>query len=264
MEDNTSNIFPGLDQDTLNALMSSEKNWNTDFKGNGPGAVAQKALKVVDFTAKLPNLVTYVVSYVTGIVTTYMANSTADMLSIDPSQIVTNAAAKLPSFIKSPAEILGELTKDAEDIAKELENKGDTNLMENLNKSINDQVGKFTNKINDNLSGVDKTIEDIGKYAYMGPSWIKNKIDLESKRIIENCSKQISSVRDSVKSNVQGQIDSLAEGLAKRQAEEINQKTHDAVKAPIDKANKEKAKATSKAKTAITNAKLKIMALIGG
>lgn len=263
MED-SSNIFPGLDQDTQNALIASEKNWNSDFKGDGPGVVVQKALNTVDFTAKLPIFVTYVVSYVTEIVTSYMATATADMLSIDTSQIISNAAKKLPNFIKGPAEVMGELLKDSEDTNAELQKKNEENLVNNLNKEIGNQVSKLTNGIDVNLGKVGETIENIGQYAYMGPVWFKSKIDLETKKIIENCCKQIASVRDSVKNDTQKQIDTLAEGLAQKKADQANQKTQESAKNTINDANKKKAQAMTMAKTAITNVKLKLMALIGG
>ena len=255
-----SNLFPGLDADTMSALIASEKNWNTDFKGNG----LQKAAVVVDFTSKLPVFATYVATYVTNIVTSYLAQATVDMLSIDASQIISNAAAKLPNFIKDHGEIMGELLKDAEDITKELVKKGDTNFVNNLNNVIGEEVSKLTGDINVNLDGVKGVIEDIGKYTYMGPAWVKSKVDLESKKMIENCCKQIASVRDTVKTNAQKQIDSLAEGIAKKQAEQANAKVKDATKAQMDEVNKAKAQAMNKAKTAITNAKLKLMAMIGG
>lgn len=258
------NLFPGLDANTTAALVASEKNWNTDFKGAGIGGAVQNVGATVDFTANAPALATYVLSYVTNIVTSYLTQATVDMLSIDASQIATNAAKKMPSFIKSPGEIMGELLKDAEDIMEELNKQGDLNVVNSLNNMVGDQVGKLTNKINDKLSYVNDTIGDISKYAYMGPAWMKSKIDLATKKIIESSCKEIGKTRDSVKQNVQDQIDTMAEGMAEKMADDANTKVKEQSKEKIDKANKEKAKATTKAKTAITNAKLKLMALIGG
>lgn len=262
MED-TTNMFPGLDQDTMNALMASEKNWNTDFKG-GIGGTAQSVTAAVDFTAQLPNLITYVTSYITESVTSYLTNAIADMLSIDPSQIISNAGQKIPNFIKGPGEIMGELLKDAEDISEELSKQGDLKLVDNINKAINDKVGDITNKINDKLSYVSGAIESIGKYAYMGPNWVKSKIDIETKKVSESCFKGIASIRDNTKKHVQEQIDKLSEGIAQKQAEIMNQQIQEKTKEQLDEVNKKKAEAMTKAKTAITNAKLKIMALIGG
>ena len=255
-----SNLFPGLDADTMSALIASEKNWNTDFKGNG----LQKAAVVVDFTSKLPVFATYVATYVTNIVTSYLAQATVDMLSIDASQIAANAGKLMPNFIKSPGEIMGELLQDAEDIMEQINKNNNLNIVNNLNNMVGDQVSNLTNKIGEQMSKVQSTIEDIGKYAYMGPAWVKSKTDLATKKIIESSCKEIGKVRDNVKQNTQEQIDKLSEGMAEKMADDTNTKVQEATKAQLDEANKAKAQATNKAKTAITNAKLKLMAMIGG
>ena len=255
-----SNLFPGLDADTMSALIASEKNWNSDFKGGGIQGVAA----AVDFTSKLPIFTTYVTSYVTNIVTSYLAQSTADMLSIDASQIAANAGKMVPKFIKDPGEIMGELLQDAEDIMAQINKANNLNIVNNLNSMVGDQVSKLTDKIGEQMDKVQGTIEDIGKYAYMGPVWIKSKVDLATKKIIESSCKEIGKVRDNVKKNTQEQIDKLAEGMAEKIADDTNTKVQETTKAQLDEANKAKAQALNKAKTAITNAKLQLMALMGG
>ena len=258
------NLFPGLDANTTAALVASEKNWNTDFKGAGIGGMVQNVGATVDFAANAPAFATYVVSYVTNIVTSYLTQATVDMLSIDASQIAANAGKMVPNFIKSPGEIMGELLKNSEDIMEEVNQQLELKEVDSINNAISGQVSKITNKINDKLSYVNGTIADISKYAYMGPAWIKNKVDIATKKIIESSCKEIGKTRDSVKQNVQDQIDSLSETMAKKIADKTNTKTQEQSKEQIDKMNKKKAEAMTKAKTAITNAKLKLMALIGG
>ena len=259
-----SNLFPGLDANTTAALVASEKNWNTDFKGAGIGGMVQNVGAAMDFTANAPAFATYVVSYVTNIVTSYLTQATVDMLSIDASQIAANAGKMIPDFIKDPGEIMGELLKNSEDVMDEVNKQLELKEMDAINGAINNQVGKLTNKINDKLSKVNGIITDISKYTYMGPSWIKNKVDIATKKIVDSSCKEISKIRDNTKQNIQEQIDSFAKTKAKKIADETNAKVQEQYKENIDKANKEKAKAMTKAKTAITNAKLKLMALIGG
>ena len=255
-----SNLFPGLDADTMSALIASEKNWNSDFKGNS----MQKAAAAIDFTSKLPIFVTYVTTYVTNIVASCLAQATVDMLSIDASQIAANAGKMMSNFVKGPGDIMGELLTNAEDIAEALDKKMDSQVIDNISNMVNEQVGKLTEKINGQLDKVKGTVEDIGKYTYMGPLWVKTKVDLASKKIIETSCKEIETMKNSVKSNAQAKIDIAAEKMAKRLADDINSKTQEATKAQLDEANKAKAQAMNKAKTAITNAKLKLMAMIGG
>jgi len=255
-----SNLFPGLDADTTSALMASEKDWNSDFKGNG----VQKIGVAIDFTSKLPIFTSYVTSYITNIVTTYLSQATADMLSIDASQIITNAGKMMPTFVKDSGEIMGELLKNVEDIIEEIDKNNKLDVVSNLNNKVNEQISQLTNKISENMGSIQNIIEDVGKYAYMGPAWIKNKIDLSTKRIIESSFKEIGKTRDNTKKNIQDQIDKISENMAQKMAAEENEKIKKMTKEKFDEANKKKAEAMTKAKTAITNAKLKIMALIGG
>ena len=261
---NNNDLFPGLDPNTTAALIASEKNWNTDFKGAGVGGMAQNVAATVDFTANIPIFTTYVLSYVTTIVTSYLAQATVDMLSIDASQIAANAGKMVPNFIKTPGEIMGELLKNSEDIMDEKNKELEKQEADSINNVISGQVSKITNKINEKLEGVQDTIADISKYAYMGPSWVKNQVDLATKKIIESSCKEIGKTRDNTKQNIQDQIDSLAESMAKKIADKTNIQTQEQSKEQIDQMNKKKAEAMTKAKTAITNAKLKLMALIGG
>ncbi len=259
-----SNLFPGLDANTTAALIASEKNWNTDFKGAGVSGMAQNVTAAVDFAASAPAFATYVTSYVTNIVMSYLTKATVEMLSIDASQITSKASSLIPNYIISPAKIMSELMKNSESSMDELNQQLEINEISVINKAIGNQVSKITNKINDKLSYVNNTISDISKYAYMGPTWIKSKVDLASKKIIESSCKEIGKVRDNTKQNIQDQIDSLANTLAKKIADKTNVKVQEQAKSKMDEANKKKAEAMTKAKTAITNAKLKLMALIGG
>ena len=271
MEDtvqSSSNLFPGLDAETMSALNAAEKNWNKEFKDGTlkqglPGA-AQNLAVATDFTAHAPQLITYVVSYVTESVTSYLASSISEMMSIDLGQIPAIAAASMPTFLVSAGTIMQELLTPKENIIEELTKAAEANVVDKLNEKIGDQVGKLQGSIQGKLDKVGDTIASIVNYASMGPLWVKSKIDLETKKIIESCYKEIGEKRDSLKSNMQESINTLGERMAQKMADKTNTDLQAATKAKLDEINKKKEEAATKAKTAITNAKLKLMALVGG
>ena len=266
MED-TSNIFPGLDTDTLNALNASEKNWNNSFKNSGKTALGNTtdALgKNIDFASKAPQFVTYVVNYVTTSVTTYLTDAVTDMMSINPGDIMSYASAMMPKFIIQPGQIMQELLKSKESIMDEMSENMLQDTIGNLNNKLNTQVSKVTGSINEKLTYVSDKIDSITKHAEMGPAWIKEKTDVETKKILDTCFKEIGKSRDNVKKNVQDIINNIGEQMGKQMADKINNGVQEGLKEKIDKMNIEKQKATTKAKTAITNAKLQLMALMGG
>jgi hypothetical protein len=273
MED-TSNIFPGLDTDTLNTLKASEKNWNTSFKNSGTKTLAsgKNALasatsalgKNIDFAAKAPQFITYVANYVTTSVMSYLTESITDMLSINPGNIMSYATQMMPNFIVQPGQIMQELLKAKESIDEEMGQKMLQDGISRLNKEINTQVSKITGSINEKLSYVTSKISSIAQHAEMGPAWVKEKTDVETKKILDTCFNEIGKVRDTTKRNIQDTINNYGVGLGQQLADKINKKVKEQSKEQLDKINIQKQKALNKAKTAITNAKLKLMALIGG
>ena len=273
MED-TSNIFPGLDTDTLNTLKASEKNWNTSFKnsgktalGNATGALGNAAGalgKNIDFVAKAPQFTTYVVNYVTTSVMSYLSESITDMLSINPGDIMSYASSMMPNFIIQPGQIMQELLKSKESIMDEMSDNMLQDTMGKLTNKLNTQVAKVTGSINEKLEKVNDKINSIAEHAEMGPAWVKEKTDVETKKILDTCFNEIGKVRNNVKKNIQDVINNIGEQIGKKMADKINNGVQEGLKEKIDKMNIEKQKATTKAKTAITNAKLKLMALMGG
>ena len=266
MED-TSNIFPGLDTDTLNTLKASEKNWNTSFKnsgktalGNATGALA----KNVDFASKAPQFATYVANYVMTSVTSYLTESITDMLSINPGNIMSYATQMMPNFIIQPGQIMQELLKAKESIDEDMGQKMLQDGIGRLNKEMNTQVSKITGSITEKLGKVNDKIMSIAEHAEMGPAWIKEKTDVETKKILDTCFNEIGKVRDTTKRNIQDTINNYGVGLGQQLADKVNKKVKEQSKEQLDKVNIQKQKALNKAKTAITNAKLKLMALMGG
>ena len=266
MED-TSNIFPGLDTDTLNTLKASEKNWNTSFKNSGKTALgnATSALvKNVDFASKAPQFATYVANYVMTSVTSYLTESITDMLSINPGNIMSYATQMMPNFIIQPGQIMQELLKAKESIDEDMGQKMLQDGIGRLNKEMNTQVSKITGSITEKLGKVNDKIMSITKHAEMGPAWVKEKTDVETKKILDTCFNEIGKVRDTTKRNIQDTINNYGVGLGQQLADKINKKVKEQSKEQLDKINIQKQKALNKAKTAITNAKLKLMALLGG
>jgi len=268
MEDLTgSNIFPGLDSETFNALKASEKNWNTSFKNSGKTALAGTAsalVKNVDFAAKAPQFATYVANYVTTSVMSYLTESITDMLSINPGNIMSYATQMMPNFIIQPGQIMQELLKTKESIDDDIGQEMLKNNIDRINKEVQGKIAKLSGGINEKLSYVTSKISSITQHAEMGPAWIKEKTDVETKKILDTCFNEIGKVRDTTKRNIQDTINNYGVGLGQQLADKINKQVKKKSKEQLDEINIQKQKALNKAKTAITNAKLKLMALIGG
>lgn len=260
-----SNLFPGLDATTMSALVASEKNWNSDFLNGSSNisGMAQNVTAAVDFAANAPAFATYIVSYITGIVGNHLAEATVDMLSIDASQIIGNATEKVAKYIKTPQEILGSLLKNDEDIFNDLKSQANLAIVNNLNKTINENVGKLTKSINKQLSYIQPVINSISKYAYMGPHWVKSNVDVATNKIITFACQEIDRVKNNVKKIAQQQIDKLSDNIASQTADELNIKLQQTYKDQMDKLKKEKTKALLKAKTAATNALFDLIGIMG-
>lgn len=279
----SSNIFPGLDNETMNALYAAEKNWNSEFKNgtlkqglpttpgeaasgmlNATAAAANNVAGAVDFTVHMPQFTTYVVTYVTTSITSYLADAIVDMMSIDLGRIPAYAATIMPNFLIGAGQIMQELLKTKESIMEDATKAAEQAVVDGINQKIGDNVTKLTDSVQEKLGKVQGTIQAVAYYAAMGPMWVKNKTDVETKKILETCFKEIGEKRDTVKQNVQGVVDNLGVKMAEKMAAKVNQKIKETTKESLDKINIQKQKALNKAKTAITNAKLKLMALIGG
>ena len=218
----------------------------------------------VDFTAHMPQFTTYVVTYVTTSITSYLADAIVDMMSIDLGRIPAYAATIMPNFLIDAGQIMQELLKTKESIMEDATKAAEQAVVDGINQKIGDNVTKLTDSVQEKLGKVQGTIQSVTYYAAMGPMWVKNKTDVETKKILETCFKEIGEKRDTVKQNVQGVVDNLGVKMAEKMAAKVNQQIKETTKESLDKINIQKQKGLNKAKTAITNAKLKLMALIGG
>jgi len=264
----SNNIFPGLDNETISAMQSVQQNWNDDFQnGNSTdlGGVAvgiSNSLQLID-SIITPKLISYTTSYITYILTSYLQESTVEMLSFDASEIISYSAYVTPKFLLTTGAIMNELLKPKEDISEEQIKKADDENNKAINDAISKGVEQVSTKVSEQLEKINPTIKEIAKYSQMGPVWIKSKMDVAIKKIIEPGIKAITVGKNAVNKQKEDMIKSLGQKMGERLAEDTNEGVKKTLKEKIDKQNKEKQKSIAKAKTNVINAKLKIMALVG-
>ena len=281
-------IMAGLDYDTVNAMKAAEKNWNNDFmsaggenngkwqkyedqnEDNSTGENLQLIAQGITNSAQLinniitPNLTTYVSSYVSEVVMTYMSEAMVSMLSFDGSMIISKAMSIMPDYLLTAGAIMNELLKSNESMTDELINNTLNDLTSTINKVIGDKVKVVTDEINEKLAGINDEIGSIAFYATQGPAFVQQKIDLAIKKTVETCFKGIATARDAVNTEKEKIIDSIATKKAEELANKTNDQIRQQTKDKLDQINQKKKDAMNKAKTVIINAKLKLMALIGG
>ena len=302
MEDYGNNqygIISGLDNDTLSAMKSAQKNWNDDFQNgnttnvftnvfineNGSytysytylhnndkstGENLTGVLTGIANTNQMLNdiistkLVTYVTAYMTNVMMTYLQSSIVEMISFDGSSILTYATASMPKYLLKSGVIMNELLKTKEELSEDLLKDTQNQLVEKINGTISENVKNITDQINLQLDKINPAIGEIAYYSQMGPVWMQSKIDLAIKKIMEPGIKGITYVRDKVNTQKNTMIETIGNKMGEKLANRANEKLRIKTKEELDKANKEKQEAMTKVKTNIINAKLKIMAIIGG
>ena len=283
-----SSFISGLDKDTVNALKSVQRNFNDDFI-NGASTSGFRAYKESGDESYLgstsenlsgilngvnnanqlinniitPKLTQYVVSYVSNIVMTYMADATKEMLSFNPGMVTSVASTLIQKYIIGPSQIMSELLKTREQMNDELVKDSQKEILDNINSKIGDTVGKVTKEINEKLEDINPKIAEISYYSQMGPAWVNSKVELLVNKVTENCLSGIGKARDNLKKEKDEMIEKVADGIAQQMANKTNEKTKKATKEQIDKLNKTKQDAINKVKTQIINVKLKLFALIG-
>lgn len=281
-------IMAGLDYETVNAMKAAEKNWNDDFVNSGGenngkwqkyqgqrddrdvGENLSGIVSGITNSAQLidsiitPKLTTYVTSYISEVVMSYMADAMIDMLSFDGSVILSKAKSIMPDYLLTSGEIMNELLKPSESINEELMNNTLNDLTDQINKTIGDKVNVVSNEIKEKLNSVSDEIGSIAFYATQGPAFLQQKIDLYIKKTVETCCKGIAKARNGVNTEKEKIIESISSKKAEELANKANDQIRQQTKDKLDQAEQKKKDAMNKAKTVIINAKLKLMALIGG
>ena len=283
-----SGMISGLDNETISALKQVKKNFNDEFMNgsstsgfrqytytgnksylassgenlsgilNGVNNAQQLIDKVIT-----PKLISYVTSYVSNVVMSYMSNAITDMLSFDAGAIPTKAAEIMQEYIIGPGQIMQELLKTRESMNDELMQETQMQMINKINDKIGEGVGKVTDEINKIMDDINPTIAEISYYSQMGPVWVQSKLDLATQKIVENALSGIGQARDKLNKIKEDAIENMAEQKGKDLANKANDKIKRGLKDKLDEVNKQKQDAMNKVKTQITNVKLKLFALIG-
>lgn len=271
-------IISGLDNETVNALKQTQKNFNDEFMngastsgfkersaGENIGGIVKgvsAANNLID-SVITPKLVTYVTSYVTNVVSAYLASSMTEMLSFNPGEVTSMAAGLLKNYIIGPSQIMSELMKTREQMNDEQIEKTQQELFNKINDKIGETVGNVNKEINEKLETINPIIANIAYYSQMGPVWVSSKVDLATQKLVENCIKGITISKEALNKQKEEMMKNIAEGIAGRMAQKANDEVKRSLKDQIDEMNKKKQDAMNKVKAQIINAKLKIYALVG-
>jgi len=265
-------ILDGLDITTLNALKEAQKDWNGDFKSGEKTNVldnlkeiesnTSSAMQLVDAIIT-PKLTTYVSAYITNVVAEKMNSAMKEMLYFDASSIVNNVSKYMPEYLMSAGDLMGELLKSREEMNDSLVEDTQKKLVEDINDYISNATSNVASNINSELEKVVPTMQSIAKYSQMGPAWVQKSVDKAVAKILSNTTSFIDDATAKINLQKEKFINSLSRTLAQKKSDEINEKSKESTKDQLDDIAKKKSEAISKAKTAITNAKLKLFALIG-
>lgn len=271
-------MLSGLDAQTVSAMKAAETNWNDEFK-NGATTDTFKQKDVGENMAGItsgisnsmqlinnvitPNLVSYATSYITNVLTTYMTETITEMISFDGSAILSYATAMMPNYLLQAGVIMNELLKPREMLNDLLVEDLQKDLIEKVNNIIGDKVKKVTDKVNKELEKVSDTIAEISYYSQMGPAWVQSKIDLAMASAVEYPIKAMTEAKETVNHEKEKLIQTIGNKMGKKLAAKVNGQVKETTKETLDKVEKTKQEAMTKAKTMIINAKLKIFALIG-
>lgn len=180
-----------------------------------------------------------------------------------PDEIFSKAQKETSKFIKNAGDIMKELSSNSEkQNSDDAKKKQEEAINENAKKQ-KENAAAMKAQIEKIVSGVESQCENLKKHITQGYDWAeKNANEIESKaknRIDEVINTQVSKILNDKKEF----IDGMADGIAKRTADEANKNLKKLTKERVDKINADKQKIKIIAKSKIGKALLNLMATLG-
>ncbi len=210
-----------------------------------------------------PKLVTYIGNYMATTVMTYTQKAMVDMMSFDPSEIVSLATQLMPNYITTPGQMMQMLLNNNDSISDNEIKKAEEEMMNKFNDKLaagTAGIAKFANK---QLEKCNNEIGMLSYYMQLGPAWVDQKIDKIVSSSLDTTLKYIGTTRDSVIKERNKFIKNVADNMARKLARQTNKKLETMTKQKIDELNTKKTEALAKADTMIQKAKLIIFGLLG-
>ena len=185
------------------------------------------------------------------------------LIPLSYQEIFGEAEKIMKDYIKKPDEIAKEVMQDNDQANKEDAEKKQKEIIDEEKARVEKEAEKIKAKMADVLKKTNEFINKFKSYISQGPEWAENQanyLDKKAKEEVDKLLKQY--VNFSLKAKVKI-IKSLAQDIAKRTANKINNENKKILKKEFENyfAMKEKVKILAKSK--IAKATLNLMAAFG-
>lgn len=216
----------------------------------------------------LPNIAMELSMNLINSVSTYTAEELTKALGqvlVLPSyqEIFGEAEKIMKDYIKNLDEIAKEVTQDNDQANKEDAEKKQKEIIDEVKARGEKEAEEIKAKMDDVLKKTNEFINKFKQYISQGPEWAENQanyLDKKAKEEVDKLLKQYVNFSLKAKAKI---IESLAQDIAKRTANKINNETKKILKKEFENyfAMKEKVKILAKSK--ISKATLNLMAAFG-
>lgn len=185
------------------------------------------------------------------------------LIPLSYQEIFGEAEKIMKDYIKKPDEIAKEVMQDNDQANKEDAEKKQEEIIDEEKAREEKEAEKIKAKIADALKKTNEFINKFKSYISQGPEWAENQanyLDKKAKEEVDKLLKQYVNFSLKTKAKI---IKSLAQDIAKRTANKINNETKKILKKEFENyfAMKEKIKILAKSK--IAKATLNLMAAFG-
>ena len=216
----------------------------------------------------LPNIAMELSMNLINSVSTYTAEELTKALGqvlipLSYQEIFGEAEKIMKDYIKKPDEIAKEVMQDNDQANKEDAEKKQKEIIDEEKAREEKEAEKIKAKIADALKKTNEFINKFKSYISQGPEWAENQanyLDKKAKEEVDKLLKQYVNFSLKTKAKI---IKSLAQDIAKRTANKINNETKKILKKEFENYFAMKEKVTILAKSKIAKATLNLMAAFG-
>jgi len=243
-------------------------------------AVAAMVQNAGDIKSAAEQIATAAVAAMTSKVTEIISEYTVKFASL-PLSIPGNIASKTTERIGktkgekdedgnefdpvkiSLSDAMKKFTSSTERQSEEIAKAADEAKKNKTIKNIQEKLKKASDSANKVLTKSAATINEIMTHAIEGPDWLQKQIDKEISRAVQSVKKELDTSYESASKDIDKFCTNEGYKIGAQIVKQYNNAIDVVAKNTVDKQNKIKQKAKTKANAAIQKAKLKIFALIG-
>ncbi len=216
----------------------------------------------------LPTLALKITSQVVTNVSTYAAKKLGTALAEvimppSPAEILGEAAKKTKDYIKSVGELIKELSADAEKTNEENAKAKQTESINQKTQKHKENISKVKAKVNKIVKEVNEKCTNINNFISAGSEWVEKQATIIEQKSIGEIDKVLDANIKKILKDKKEFIQNLSDGIARRNADQINKAQKKITKEKLDKIVRAKQKLVNKAKAKIGSALLNLMAKLG-